>query len=82
MRSSIIIALLSTLLYWGQAVPAPQQYQAGQHGMFPRVQTVYNRAPPGLFFFPSWQSLMAHVERDNIVYGAPNTNTIVGFSNS
>merc|ERR1712110_732179 len=70
MRSGIIIALLSTLLYWGQAVPAPQHHQAGlpQHGMFPRVQTVYNRPPPGFFFFPSRESLMSHVE-------APNTNT-------
>ena len=77
MRSGIIIALLSTLLYWGQAVPAPQHHQAGlpQHGMFPRVQTVYNRPPPGFFFFPSWESLMSHVE-------APNTNTRVKLTNS
>ena len=58
MRSSIIIFLLSTLPYWGQAAP--------QHGMFPLVQTVYNnRAPSGFFYFPSWQSMMAHMERDN-----------------
>ena len=58
MRSSIIIFLLSTLPYWGQAAP--------QHGMFPLAQTVYNnRAPPGFFYFPSWQSMMAHMERDN-----------------
>merc|ERR1711874_443998 len=39
---------------------------APQQGMFPLVQTLYNNRPPtGFFYFPTWQSMMAFMERDN-----------------
>merc|ERR550539_700729 len=89
MRTSIIIVLLSSLLYWGQAAPAPSQWEPlprfynynnrqSQFGIFPLAQTVQNRPPGGFFYFP----LMPHIERDNLFRGSPNTNTRVKFTKS
>ena len=86
--SITVLLLVSTLLSWGQTAPATSQgfplpmfYNYNNHRQ-PLMQTVRNGVPAGFFYFPSFQSLMPHIEGDNLVRGAPNTNTRVKFTNT
>ena len=84
--STITILLFSSLLCWSQGAPQfpqPRFYNHNSHlpqfGIFPLVQSLNNRAPTGIFYIPSLQSLQPHVERDNLFRGA--TESRVEFTN-
>ena len=91
MGPSTILLLLSSLLCRSQTAPAPSQglfplprfYNYNRNlphlGVFPLVQTGNNRAPAGIFYIPSLQSLQPHVERENLFRGA--TESRVEFTN-